>query len=366
MDPSQSNIPPPYYQDDEITLKDLILKLKEFFEELWKNKLWIILFSILAAGLFLGKAFLNKTTFTAGISFMVSENGSSEQGFDSPYGDLEFASIENNKITELARSGRIVHKVLLQKAVINSHNDYLANHLINIYDLQQNWAEEPLLEEYKALNLKDFYFTRDSIPDFSQRELRALSILQQLIVGNNLLGEKGLTGISFNDNTDLFRLNVESVEETLSMRLIESIYEELRIFYIDETIGRPQRTYDLISEQTDSIFVELDKKERQLAGANDRNRGYTSTISSLSISKLEREVRLLDQEYSESLRNQKKLELLLSQETPEFQIIDRTFFPVQNSPSKIRNIVLGLFLGGLLSSLYILGRKVIRDAMRVD
>lgn len=356
-------MPPSYYQDDEITLKELILKLREFSRELWNKRLSIVLISLLVAGLFWVRAYLSETTYSAGISFMVTENGSSEQGLNSPYGDLEFIQIENNKITELARSGRIIHKVLLQKAVINSRNDYLANHLINIYGLQKEWSEEPLVEEYKNLHLKDFYFTRDVVQEFSQKELRALSIIQQLVAGNNLLGEKGITTISFDDDSDLFRLNVESLEESLSMKLIESIYEELKSFYVDETIGRPKRTYSLLAIQTDSLFIQLSNKERLLAKEKDRNRAYTSTTSSIYINKLAREVSLLDQEYSESIRNQKKIELLLSQETPDFLIIDRTFFPVENAPSKVKGLIFGSLLGGLFACLYFLGRKVIRDAL---
>ena len=363
MDATQGNVPQPYYQDDEITLKELILKIREFSLELWNNKWWIILFGIIISGLFLLKSYREKTTYTAGISFMVTENDNDSQGLNSPFGDLEYGRIENNKITELARSGRIIHEVLLEKALVNSRNDYLANHLINIYGLHEDWSDEPLVDEYKSLHLKDFFFTRDKIEDFSQKELRALSILQQLVAGNNLLGEKGITSIGFNDDTDIFKLNVTALEENLSMRLINVLYEELRTFYIDETIGRPQRTFELIKVQTDSLSNLLGKKEKALAGANDRNRGITSSVPSLGISKLSREVSLLDGEYSESLRNQKKLELLLSQETPEFQIIDRTFFPTKNAPSKIKSIILGGFLGTFLACLYFLGRKVIRDAM---
>lgn len=363
MDASQGNIPPPYYQDDEITLKELILKIGEFSNELWRKKWWIILSGILIAGLFLLKTYKEKTTYTAGISFMVTENDNDSQGLNSPFGDLEYGRIENNKITELARSGRIIHKVLLKKAVVNSRNDYLANHLINVYDLHDVWSDEPLVEEYKTLHLKEFYFTRENIEEFSQKELRALSILQQLVAGNNLLGEKGITSISFNDDTDIFRLNVEAEEENLSMSLINVLYEELRNFYVEETIGRPQKTFELISAQTDSLATLLINKEQVFARENDRNRGYTSTLPRLGITKLSREISLLDQEYSESLRNQKKLEVLLSQETPEFQIIDRTFFPTKNAPSKMKNLLLGGFLGGFLACLYFLGRKVVRDAM---
>ena len=363
MDSTQGNIPQPYYQDDEITFKELILKIREFSLELWNKKWWIILSGIIISGLFLLKSYREKTTYTAGISFMVTENGNDNQGLNSPFGDLEYGRIENNKITELARSGKIIHQVLLEKAVVNSKNDYLANHLINVYGLHEDWSEEPLVDEYKSLHLKDFYFTRDNIDEFSQKEFRALSILQQLVAGNNLLGKKGITSIGFNDDTDIFKLNVTAEEENLSMRLINALYEELRTFYIDETIGRPKRTFELIKVQTDSLSNLLENREKVLAGANDRNRGITSTIPSLRISKLSREVSLLDVEYSESLRNQKRLELLLSQETPEFQIIDRTFFPTKNAPSKIKNILLGGLLGGFLACIYFLGRKIIRDVM---
>ena len=363
MESAPNNMPPSYYQDDEITLKELILKLREFSYELWNKKMWIILITCVIAALFLGKTYFDKTTYAAGISFMVTENSSTEQGLSSPYGSLEFGKIENNKITELARSGRIIHDVLLSKAVINNRKDYLANHLINVYGLHDRWNEEPLVEEYKSLHLKDFYFSRDSVALFAQKELRALSILQELVVGNNLTGGKGVAHVNFNDDTDIFRLNVVTLEENLSMGILGAIYEELRTFYIEETIGRPQRTYDLLSQQTDSLLSILNAKEYDLALSNDRNRGYTSSLPGLGIEKLRREVVTLTQEHTESLSNLKKIELLLSQETPKFQIIDRTFFPQVNAPSKAKALMSGGLVGGLLALIFILGRKIIRDAM---
>ncbi len=360
---NEQNIPPPYYQDDEITLKELILKIREFWRELWKRKVLILAISILGAVAFLGKSMLEETTYTAGLSFMVGENGSTEQGRTlTPYG-IDFGRVENNKITELARSGRIIHAVLLDKVAISNKYDYIANHIIDIYNLQTKWSKEPIVPEYEHLHLKDYYFSSDSIEGFTPRDYRALNTVHELLAGNNLVGEKGVMTISYNDDTDIFRLNVEVLHELLSMRLLEAIFNELRAFYIEETIGRPQRTYELLKSQTDSLATELYSKERSLSSLQDRNRGFTSAIPGLAKAKIERELTLIEQEYGEVLRNKKSMEVLLSNDMPEFQVIDQTFIPVKNEGSKIKSIILGGFLGLFLAGIFVIGRKIIRDAM---
>jgi hypothetical protein len=362
VDQSKPNIPPPYNQDDEITLKELILKIREFWQELWRRKLLIVLLSLIVAGLFFGKGMLDKTTYSAGLSFMVAENGSSEQGRAlTPYG-MDFGSVGNNKITELARSGRIIHAILLDKVAIGNKYDFIGNHIIDSYGLQSKWNEEPIIPEYEHLHLKDFYFTEDSVETFSQREYSALNTVHELLSGNNLLDEKGVMTISYNDDTDIFRLNVEVLNEQLSMRLIVAIFNELREFYIEETIGRPQRTFELLRSQSDSLAIVLKRAESNLAGASDY-RGFTSSLSGLRRTELQRELVLIEQEYGEVLRNKKSMEVLLSNEMPEFQIIDQTFIPVKNQSSKLKSLILGGILGFFLSGIYVLGAKIVRDAM---
>ncbi len=364
MNPPNPQIPPPpYYQDDEITLKDLILKIRSFRRELWRKKIWILLIATLSALGFLGKAWLEDTTYTAGLSFMVAENGSSEQRRPmTPYG-MDFGRVENNKITELARSGRIIHEILLKKVAVGKKYDFIANHIIDIYDLQKEWAEEPFVPEYEHLHLEGFYFTNDSIPSFTPREYRALNVVHELIAGNRLLGEKGVLTISYNDDTDIFRLNVEMLDETLSMRVLEAVFEELKGFYIEETIGRPERTFNMLVSQADSMKQVLIKKERQLAYIEDRDRNLTSNISGLSKSQIRRDLLLIEDEYGEVLRNKKSLEVLLSNERPDFQVIDRTFIPVKNEPSMVKSILIGSFLGLFLGGLYFISKKIIREAM---
>ncbi len=353
---------PSYYQEDEITLKDVILSIRSNLVEIWKHKFLVLFFITLFTAAFIFKSlYIDVTTYSSAMSFMVSEEGSNEQG--NVYGPFEFGHIESNKITELARSGRIIHKVLLTKIVLNGRRDYLANHLISIYNLHSIWAEENLDSEYEHMALKDFYFTRNDIDNFSPKEYRALNYAHQLVAGNNLLEEQGIMSITYNDLTEIFSLNIEVRHETLALELLENIFEELKNFYIEETIGRTKRTFDLVKAQADSLLLVLSKAERDLGVANDRNRGFTSALPGLNLSKLQRERDEVNDEYTSVLKNKKSLELLLSKEMPEFTIIDRTFLPIKNEPSLFKSILLGGFLGCVIGMGIVMLLRTVRRAL---
>ena len=130
---NQPPIPPPYYEDDEITLKELILKIQEFWWEAWNNKWKIIGIAALLAGVFITRSFFQKTTYTSSLTFLVSgsekKGGNDELAMLLGYSNFNF---QLDKIVELARSRRVLNEVLFQEVVVDDKTDYLANHLINI------------------------------------------------------------------------------------------------------------------------------------------------------------------------------------------------------------------------------------------
>ena len=360
---SYNNPPPSYYQDDEITLKELLLKLGEFAKELWRSKMLLVVMALVCIGGLVLKGKMTPVTYSASMSFLVEGNDGSQTKIMSPFGPLEFGSVENNKITELARSSRIIHKVLLTKKVLDDEYDYIANHLIDIYKFQETWAKEPMIAEFKYLHLGEYYFVTDSLEIYGPKDFRALDEIQVLLAGNKLISKKGMMAMIYDDETDIFRLDVKTINEPLSLILIEAIFNELKLFYTEETVGRTTAAFELVSAQADSLQVELDDKEMALAGFQDRKRGFTSSIPDLRRAKLQREVTELTVDYNESARSRKSLELLLMQETPEFQIIDQTFIPIEEKPSMVKDVLLGGFLGLFLAGIYVIGRKIVRDAM---
>lgn len=357
-----NNLPHDYADYDTVTLKDVILKTIELWHELLRNWLLIGLITLLCGGFFVYRAWKIKTTYTAGVSFLLTQNDADQFSRLSPNAAYQAMLIENNKIVEIARSGRIIYQVMLSRTIINNKYDFIANHIIDIHGFHTNWNSETLNEDFEHLRLDNFFFSRDSIPLFVPKEKRALNYVHEAIAGNPLRGQQGLMSIGYNPQTQIFRLNVETLNENLSLVLADSILYELQDFHETQFIGRSKEKYEDISGEIDSISLILSDSERKLAILKDQ-KGFTSEVSALNSKKLERKIKELDQEYDELLKRQKEVELFLKQDIPQFDVIDRTFFPIKNQSSKRIALIFGGFLGGLLASIFVIIRKSIRDAM---
>ena len=68
--------------------------------------------------------------------------------------------------------------------------------------------------------------------------------------------------------------------------------------------------------------------------------------------------------YSEAIRNLEVADFAVKNSTPFIREIDRPFSPLYpQSPSKVKQILLGLFLGLFIGSAWLLGKKIILDAI---
>ncbi len=358
--------PPPYYEDDEVTLKDIILTVKSYLLEIFRNIPLIIICTLLtfAVAYYFSKP--QSVTYTTGLSFLVKDNAASKvKGAVSPE-LLRLGiglGIENNKIKELARSGAVINKVLLKKVQISGKEDFLANHLIDIYDYTSKWNNEPIAEDYKELQLKDFRFSHTNIEKFEQREYRALSIIRDLIVGNKISGSQGILSIIYDKSSDITKFQVVSVNGNISLKLIDLIFKELKEFYTEETTGRSKQNFELLAEKVDSLQKKLRITQGQLARATDQTFGLISKADLLNRGQLEREVGRINSIYQDLLRNKQNVEYNLSVDTPDFMVVDRTFIPIKKATSRLSNLIIGAFLGFVLGVGFIILRKIIRDAL---
>lgn len=357
----------PYYEEEEISLKDILLKAKEFWKEIWKNKFWILLVGIVLASIFYLRTKQQPTTYTAGLTFMLGQVGTSNQ--DNTQLSAFLASFNrrgkkgSNKLVKLARSGRIIYQVLFNRITVEGKEDYLANHLIDLYQFGDKWAKEPIREGYENLNLKNFYFSNDRIADFTTKEYRALNILREKISGNNITNIKGIFSVSYDEFGEVYKLEAITEKENISLILVETIYKELTDCYIEETVGRSSRNLRKLTAKTDSLLNLVNNAESGLIQATAQRRGVISPTSGLTISRQNRKVEQLNGLYTQAYDQQQKLEFLLNSQTPTFQIIDQTFIPIKDAPSKLIALLLGGFLGGFLGIVFFMLRKLLRDAL---
>lgn len=360
---TQVNKTEPRGSGDEITLKELILKIQEYWAEIWRYKWWVVLVSGLFAAGFLVKAWLTKPTYTATLTFMVNEDeGGSMGGVAAILGQFGFGGgvqgqYNLDKIVQLAKSRRIIQEVLFDSLIINGKSDYIANHVIDLYEYDKKWENDTLLESFK--------FNREEIESFSRGEGKALQAIYGKLVGDMDKKTKGLATLDFNEESGILILSVSSLQEDLSIKTARKIYEELSKFYVDKTTEKQRQTFDNLTFKTDSIQKKLYATENQLAKFKDASQNLMLQQNNVEEQRLSRQLQVLTILYGEALKNRETADFLLKNATPFFQIIDEPVAPLRPiRRSKLIAIILGGFLGAFIVGLFLTGKIFYRTVMR--
>ncbi len=115
--------------NDEIQLKDILIKLSEYKTELWNKKVKIILFSFLFFVFGILISFISATEYKADLTFVVEDQSSvnpslgslsgvaSQFGFD--LGSASSSTFSQENIMQLLKSRGVVEATLLRSESIN-------------------------------------------------------------------------------------------------------------------------------------------------------------------------------------------------------------------------------------------------------
>ena len=346
----------PYYvQDDEISLKEVILKIKEFGRELLKKWKILLLFAILGGGIGFAYSYFSKPTYKATLTFMTNEEESGASGLMSLASDFGFGGIKKpalnvDKLAELVQSRRTVQQALLKKKNIAGKEDYLANHILDTYDYRKDWKKN-------NPELVEFRFTTDEIDDKDTTANKILKILY-----NNI--KEDILKVEVSD-ADIISLECETFSEGISKYLADELFNGLSSFYVRKSVERQQNTYNLIFQRVDSIKHELDKAERAWAKWQDESHRLVKLQGRLDEIQLRRKVEILNVMYSEAVKNQEITKLNLLEKTPVLQVVDEPGFPIlKEEKSILKSGAIGGFLGIFLSGALVVIGKVFNDLMK--
>jgi len=336
-------------QTDEISFKDIFLKLHEFWSLTWEKRYWVVIVAVLFSLIFGLRAYLKKPTYTAELTFMVNDDeGGGMAGLGAILGQFGLGGsgggkYNYEKIMEISRSNRIVEQVLMDSAVVEGKKDVLANHIIEIYGLHKVWNKDTILN--------DFIFTSRVGSD--QKTNLAKKILRTQVMGNpKESSDPKLASIGFNEESTIMSIAIASENEDLSIALAKSWYNKLATFYINKSIERQQTTYQLLSFKADSIYRLLVGSESSLASSTEK-RGLVLASDNLPQARSSRNIQMYAAMYGEVIKNKETAEFILNNETPFFQVIDSPMVPL-NQPGNnvIVNSIVGFIMGMFITTLF--------------
>jgi hypothetical protein len=190
-----------------------------------------------------------------------------------------------------------------------------------------------------------------------------LMALYGTIIGVPEKPKSGLMTADYNEDTNIMSLGVTTTNEAISLALSQHMFESLSKYYVNKSIEKLQKTYHLVSMKRDSVLGVLKSTEYQLANFRDSHKSLLMRTDQITELRLQRELAALTAMYAEVIKNVEIADFSVKNKTPFIQVIDSPLAPIPPIKlSLIRQLLIGIVIGGLVGSILVVGRMLYRTA----
>ena len=343
---------------DEISLKELILKLQEWWSYLLSQWKLIILVSFIGSLLGLGYAFTQKPIYKAEFSFVLEDEKSGgglggALGLASQFGlDLGGGGgggiFAGDNLLELMKSRSMVQKALLSPVSVNGKSQSLADYYISFRGMRKGWGGKPQLA-----NLS--YAVNADVSKFNRIQDSVLMAIHQEIITSLLSVAKKDKKLS------ILKVDVKSENEFFSKAFTEALVREVSQFYVETKTKKSAANVAILQHQTDSVRNQLNRAISGVAQSNDDVPNLNASRQVLRSSGQQRQIDVQANTsiLTELVKNLELSKLSLRKETPLIQVIDKPILPLPVEKfGKAKGIMLGGFLTGFLVVIGLIVRRV--------
>ena len=349
-------------QNDEITLKELLEKVKEWYSYLLSQWKIIVLAGVIGAALGLAYSMSKKPVYTATLSFALEGDNSGGMGagafglassFGIDLGSSGGGAFSGSNLIELFKSRSMLEQTLMQPIVIGMDTISLAEMYLRINGIRDSWKDTP---KFKSLKFPPFtkrkYFTREHD-----------SILGLMC---NNLKSSNLTISQKDKKVAITSIEVKSEDETFAKIFAETLAQEVSDFYISTKSKKARMNMSILIKQRDSIRYELNGGITSVASANDNTfmMNPAMSINRTPSSKMQIDVQTNTAILTELIKQIEVAKVTLRKETPLIQVIDRPILPLpKENFGKTKGIVLGGIVAGFLSVIGLIIRRIFKEIL---
>lgn len=339
---------------DEISLKDLILKIKEWMAYL-KTQWWkVAIAGIIGGAIGFVYAWMQPITYTAKTTFVVEDAKSSSGlgGLASLAGQFGVdvggggggGLIAGDNILLYFKSESLAREVLLSPISEKDKNISLADVYISSHGLKKAWTKNDKIGQV-------------SFPPVSSNQAftRLQDSLIQVIIRDRIL-KKQFTIAKIDKKAGFIQLSVTMQNEQLAKLYCDKLVQVAVDRYIDLKTERQKKTVEKLQARVDSIANLISKKTsttaslQTAASTMDVNPLFkTGTI--VATEQTTRDKTMLTAVYGEVVKNLELAKFTLSQETPIIQIVDQDSFPLNK---KKESRIIGAITMGMLFILFVI------------
>ena len=355
-------------QNDKISLKELILKVKDWLVYL-KSK-WLIIFfaGVLGGATGFIYAIFQKPTYTATLSFALEDEKPGGSGLSGALGLASSLGIDlgtsaggafsGANLIELMKSRTLIERALLNPILVNDQTKSLAEYYIGFSEMRAKLNKKVELSDIHIL-------VNDNRANFSRQKDSILGEVYKKVIGDNT---NGLLSVAQKDKKiSIISVDVKSEDEQFSKSLTESVVKEVSEFYIYSKSKKARTNVAILQKQADSIRNELNEAISGVAQASDNVFNLNTALNIKRVPSTHRQVDVQANTaiLTQLVTNLEMAKVALLKETPLIQIVDKPILPLKKEdPSKLKNLILGFMLSTIFTICIIVINKVIYDVIK--
>jgi uncharacterized protein involved in exopolysaccharide biosynthesis len=358
----QNQVPIQNY-DDEITLKDLVIKSKEIFKYLVSRWKIILFMGILGSSLGLAYSLNQKIVYKAQYSFALEDDKSSGLG-----GALGLASqfglnlgggggdgvFSGENLMELMRSRVIVTKALLRPITVKGKSQSLVAYYIEVNDMRKGWVKDPILSKL------DYPINAD-VATFNREQDSIMMLIHKTVI-------EGLLSVAKLDKKlSIFKVEVKSIDEVFAKTFTEALVQEVSSFYVSTKTKKALENVKILQFQTDSVRNQLNQAIVGVAQTTDNTLNLNQARQVLKTPSQRRQIDVQANSaiLTELVKNLEISKLSLRRETPLIQAIDKPVLPLPiQRVGKFKSMLTGGFIAGFLIVAFLLSQMFFKGIMK--
>ncbi|WPU95785.1 lipopolysaccharide biosynthesis protein [Mucilaginibacter sabulilitoris] len=344
--------------NEQLSLKDLILKIGKWWQYLLSKWVTILIAGIIGGAIGLTYAYLKKPIYKAELSFALDDDKSSSGGFGSALGLASQFGIDlgggngggafsGDNLLALMKSRSMTEKALLSTITLNGKQETLVEYYISFNKIRKTWQP--------SQKLKNIVFLPNA--DRSKFSLQQDSILGAFY---HAISKSHLTVDKADKKLTIISVKVSSENELFAKYFTEILVKTVSNFYVETKTKKSVQNVNILQRQTDSVRRELNAAINGVASSSDLNPNPNPALQILRAPAMRRQVDVQANQaiLTQLVANLEISKVSLRKETPLIQIIDRPILPLEKEAlGKVQGLIIGGFLGSLLLIIFISARK---------
>jgi hypothetical protein len=342
-------------RSDEVSIKDIILKLKDCYRYLVSKWIIIVGFGIFGGAIGYTYALFNKPVYKASTTFVLEE-GDKGGGLGQYAGLASMAGIDlggssgggifqGDNILELYKSRTMIEKTLLTEIEYQGKTELLINRYIDYNNLRGKWAKKTELRNIQFSKPKgNIEFTR----------------LQDSVIGTIVddINKNSLNVVKPDKKLSIIKAEVKAEDEFFAKAFNNQIVKNVNDFYVQTKTKKSIANIVILQRKTDSVRSVLNGAIFTAANITDATPNLNLTRQSQRNAPVQRSQVSAETNklvLGELLKNLEISKMSLLKEAPLIQVIDQPVLPLEKERlGKFKSLILGGVFGAVLSTFVLL------------